>query len=52
MASIFGVDRTSADSLIHSPSIETYYNQNFRSHGPLPDIQLQKSQRLYPECGC
>ena len=49
-----GVDRTSADSLIHSPSIETYYNQNFRSHGPLPGSFSCKNHLApaYPECGC
>jgi hypothetical protein len=29
------VDRTSFDSLIKAASVGTYYNQNFRSHGPI-----------------
>jgi hypothetical protein len=29
------VDRTSVDNLIHANSVGTYYNQNFRSHGPV-----------------
>lgn len=49
-----GVDRTSADNLIHSPSIETYYNQSFRSRGPLPGSFSCKIHLApaYRQCGC
>ena len=29
------VDRASVDNLIHASSVGTYYNQNFRSQGPV-----------------
>jgi KTSC domain len=29
------VDHTSVDNLIHASSVGSYYNQSFRSHGPV-----------------
>lgn len=29
------VDQRSHDALVHAPSVGAYYNENFRSHGPV-----------------